>query len=221
MQNTIEEFLPIWKELRTKEQREISEAVICKTIEKGSTIHNGSLDCQGLILVKEGQLRAYIFSEKGKEITLYRLFQGELCLFSATCMLDNIQFDITISAEKDSELWVIPPKIFKKIMEESAPLANYTNKIMASRFSEVMWLMEQILWKNFDQRLAAFLLEEIKLENSTHLKITHEKIAYHLGTAREVVTRMLRYFQKENIVKLSRGSIKILDKEKLDNIKNT
>lgn len=221
MQNTIKEFFPIWNELSIIDQKKITEAVICKTIEKNSTIHNGDLDCQGLILVKKGQLRAYIFSEKGKEITLYRLFQGELCLFSATCMLENIQFDITISAEKDSELLVIPPKIFKKIMEKSAPLANYTNKIMASRFSEVMWLMEQILWKNFDQRLADFLMEEIKLENSPHLKITHEKIAYHLGTAREVVTRMLRYFQKENIVRLSRGSIEILNKEKLENIKNT
>ena len=81
-----------------------------------------------------------------------------------------------------------------------------------------MWLMEQIMWKSFDKRLAAFLLEESRLEESPVLKITHEKIAAHLGTAREVVTRMLRYFQSEGMVKLTRGSIEIVDKTKLEQL---
>ena len=86
---------------------------------------------------------------------------------------------------------------------------------MAARFSEVMWLMEQIMWKSFDKRLAAFLLEESALEETPVLKITHEAIANHLGTAREVVTRMLRYFQSEGMVKLARGTVEITDADKL------
>ena len=105
-------------------------------------------------------------------------------------------------------------------MEESAPAANYTNQIMASRFSEVMWLIEQIMWKSFDRRLAAFLLEESALEDSRVLKITHEKIANHMGTAREVVTRMLRYFQNEGMVQLSRGTIEITDSGRLEELHN-
>ena len=82
---------------------------------------------------------------------------------------------------------------------------------MAARFSEVMWLIEQILWKSLDRRLAAFLLDEAILEESSTLRITHEMIANHLGTAREVITRMLRYFQNEGIVKLRRGEIEIIN----------
>jgi CRP/FNR family transcriptional regulator len=130
----------------------------------------------------------------------------------------SLQFDITIEAEKDTEVWVIPPDVYKKIMEESAPLANYTNEIMSSRFSDVMWLIEQVMWKSFDQRLADFLLEESIIEDSTMLKITHEKISNHLGTAREVVTRMLRYFQNEDIIKLTRGAIDIIDIDALKEI---
>lgn len=160
-------------------------------------------------------MRAYILSDEGREITLYRLFEMDICLFSASCMIESIQFDITIEAEKDSEILVIASDVYKELMEESAALSNYTNQIMASRFSEVMWLIEQVMWKSFDKRLADFLLEEIVLENSNLLKITHEKIANHLGTAREVVTRMLRYFQSENLVKLTRGAVEVIDSKGL------
>ena len=122
---------------------------------------------------------------------------------------------MTQEAEKDTKLWVIPSCLFKQLMEQSAPVANYVNQLMSSRFSDVMWLMEQIMWKSFDTRLAGFLLEESVLEGTPSLKITHERIAGHLGTAREVVTRMLRYFQSEGMVRLSRGEITISDEDAL------
>ena len=120
-----------------------------------------------------------------------------------------------IEAEKDTALWIVPTEVYQIIMQESAPVSNFTNEIMATRFSEVMWLIEQIMWKSFDKRLAAFLLEESALEGDSVLKLTHETIANHLGTAREVVTRMLRYFQTEGMVKLARGTVEITDAEKL------
>lgn len=178
-------------------------------------LHRGGADCAGLLLVKSGQLRAYILSEEGREITLYRLFDMDLCLFSASCVLRSIQFDMTVEAEKDTELWIVSAEAFRAVMEESAPLANYINEVMSARFSEVMWLLEQILWKSLDKRLSAFLLEEAQLEGSSALKLTHEAIGNHLGTAREVVTRMLRYFQSEGMVKLARGTVELTDQEKL------
>jgi CRP/FNR family transcriptional regulator len=132
--------------------------------------------------------------------------------------MPNIQFEVIIEAEKDSEMWVLPSCLFKDLMDESAVVANYANQLISSRFSEVMWLMEQIMWKSFDKRLAAFLLEESALENSPSLKITHEKIANHMGTAREVVTRMLRYFQSEGMVKLTRGAVEIVDSAALEQL---
>lgn len=215
------QYFPVWDQLTLEQQETLLGAASRQSVKKGTVLHNGSADCTGLLLVCSGQLRAYILSEEGREITLYRLFEMDICLFSASCMMHSIQFDITIEAERDTDFWLIPTEVYKRMMETSAPLANYTNEIMASRFSEVMWLMEQIMWKSFDQRLAAFLLEEVGLEGSNQLKLTHEIIGNHLGSAREVVTRMLRYFQNEGMVKLSRGTVEILDPEKLRHLAQT
>lgn len=210
-----ENYFPVWNKLNQEQQRRICDSLMTRHVEKGSVIHNGNMDCTGLLLVKSGQLRAYILSEEGREITIYRLFERDMCLFSASCIMRSIQFEITIEAEKDSELWVIPSEIYKSIMEESALVANYANELMASRFSDVMWLIEQIMWKSLDKRVAAFLLEESAIEDTSELKITHEIIANHLGSHREVITRMLRYFQSEGMVKLSRGTVTITDEEQL------
>ena len=208
-------YFPIWDKLTPSQQETIQNSSSSRKIAKGTVIHNGSMHCLGLLLIRSGQLRVYILSEDGREITLYRLFKRDICLFSASCMMKNIQFDVTIEAEKDTDLWVIPASLFKSLSEESAAVANYANQLMASRFSDVMWLIEQIMWKSFDKRLAGFLLEESTLEETTTLKITHEKIAHHLGTAREVVTRMLRYFQNEGLVNLTRGAVTLTDIEGL------
>lgn len=205
------DYFPAWDKLTDKEMSALSDSAALKTFTKGSILHNGSEDCTGLFLIKSGQLRAYMLSDEGREITLYRLFEMDMCLFSASCIMSSIQFDVTIEAEKDTELWIIPSGVYSSLMQESAALANLTNDIMSSRFSEVMWLMEQVLWKSFDKRLAGFLTEESNIEGSLLLKTTHERIANHMGTAREVVTRMLRYFQSEGLVKMSRGSIEITD----------
>ena len=213
-----ENYFPIWNKLSTAQQNQILGSLIDRKVEKGTVIHNGSIDCTGLLLIKSGQLRAYILSDEGREITIYRLFDRDMCLFSASCMMRSIQFEVTIAAEKDTDLWIIPVEVYQSIMAESAPLANYTNEIMATRFSDVMWLIEQIMWKSLDKRIAAFLLEEISIEGTDTLKITHEIIANHLGSPREVITRMLKYFQNEGMVKLSRGTVEITDAEKLEEL---
>lgn len=210
-----ESYFPVWKKLNQEQQERIHSSLINRQVKKGTVIHNGSMDCTGLLLIKSGQLRAYILSDEGREITIYRLFERDICLFSASCIMRSVQFEVTIEAEKDTELWVIPSEIYKNIMEESAPVANYTNELMASRFSDVMWLIEQIMWKSLDKRVASFLSEESSIEETNELKITHEIIANHLGSHREVITRMLRYFQSEGIVKLSRGTVIITDEKKL------
>ena len=212
---------PIWDRLDTEQQARILGSLVSHRVKKGTVIHNGSMDCTGLLLIKSGQLRVYILSDEGREITLYRLFELDMCLFSASCMLRSIQFDVTIAAEKDTEFWVVPTEVYKSILEESAAAANYTNELMASRFSDVMWLMEQIMWKSLDRRVAAFLLEEASIEGTDQLKITHETIASHLGSHREVITRMLRYFQNEGMVRLSRGAVEIADADKLEELRDS
>ena len=216
----LQDYFPVWEKLTPAQQKRLADSRLSRTVRKGTVLHSGSADCTGLLLIRKGQLRAYILSDEGREITIYRLFERDICLFSASCIMRSIQFEVMIEAEKDTELWIIPPDLYKRIMEESAPIANFTNEIMATRFSEVMWLMEQIMWKSFDKRLAQFLLEESMLEGTSTLMLTHETIANHLGTAREVVTRMLRYFQSEGLVKLSRGTVEIADRTALEKLLN-
>lgn len=213
-----QDYFPVWNRLTAAQQNQLLSGLTSRKAKKGTILHNGSADCTGLLLIKTGQLRAYILSDEGREITIYRLFDRDMCLFSASCILNSIQFEITITAEKDTEFWLIPSELYKNLLTESAPLANYTNELMAARFSDVMWLIEQILWKSLDKRLAAFLLEEAAIEDSNELKITHEIIANHLGSHREVITRMLRYFQSDGIVKLSRGKITLLNPERLEEL---
>ena len=212
----IAEFFPVFKQLTPAQQALVSQSVVSRNAKKGELVHNGSLDCAGLLIVESGQLRAYILSDEGREITLYRLFDHDICVFSASCIIRSIQFEVMIEAEKETRVWFIPPMVYKKLMDESAVVANYTNEIMATRFTDVMWLMEQIMWKSLDKRVAAFLLEETSIEGTNQLKITHEAIANHLGTHREVITRMLRYFQSEGMVKLMRGVVEITNEEKLE-----
>lgn len=215
------EYIPFWDKLTAEQQERISDVIEYRQVTKGSRIHDSSSECLGLIMVHSGQLRTYILSEDGREITISRLFEYDISLLSASCVMPDMQFNVMIEAEKDSEFWSIPACLFKNLTEESLAVSQYSQNLLSSNFSELMWLMEQIMWKSLDKRLAIFLLEEVQLEESPVLKITHEKIANHLGTAREVITRMLRYFQSEEMVKLTRGAIEITNKNKLNALLNT
>lgn len=209
------QYFPVWDKLSSQQQARMKDVSHPLQVKAGTVVHNGSMDCLGLLLIRSGQLRVYTLSGEGREITLYRLFEHDICLFSASCVMPSVQFEVIVEAEKDCDLWVLPSCLFKNFMEESAAVANYASQLISSRFSEVMWLMEQIMWRSFDKRLAAFLLEESNLEDTDVLHITHEKIANHMGTAREVVTRMLRYFQNEGLVKLARGTVELTDRKGL------
>ena len=210
-------YFPIWDKLTAEQQKTLLDSLYIRKVKKGTVLHDGT-ECTGLFLLRSGQLRAYILSDEGREITLYRLFDRDICLFSASCMMRSIQFDITIEAEKDTEAWVIPVDVYMKLLEVSAPISNYTTELMAARLSEAMWLIEQVLWKSLDKRVAEFLLEEASIEGTDTLKITHEAIANHLGSHREVITRMLKYFQGEGLVSVSRGTVTVLDAKRLSKI---
>ena len=214
----LSQYLPFWSKLTAQQQEQIRNVTEIRSVKKGTRIHDSGEDCLGLVVIKQGQLRAYILSEDGREITIGRLFDYDVSLLSASCVMPDLQFNIMIEAEKDTKFWSIPACLFKNLVDESLPMSNYARSLISSNLSEVMWLMEQIMWKSFDKRLAAFLLEESAIEGSPELKITHEKIAAHMGTAREVVTRMLRYFQNEGMVKLTRGTIEITDADKLERL---
>ena len=185
---------------------------------RGATVHDGG-ECTGVILVKSGSLRLYMLSDEGKEVTLYRLFPGDTCILSASCVLHTITFDVFIDAEEDSECVVVGGCAYEGVWQRSDAVKIFTYETALSRFSDVMWVMQQILFMSMDKRLAIFLLDEISKTGSDIVKLTHEQIAKYMGSAREVVSRMLKYFVSEGLVTVSRSEgIRILDKKRLRNM---
>ena len=211
----VQDVLPFWKDLNGEQREALERSITLRRIPSGTRRHGGTDDLDGLFLVRKGQARAYIVSETGKEITLYRLLERDMCIFSASCMLRNISFEILVEAEKDTEAFLIPSSVYQDLLRNSIAVSDYTNQLMSSRFSDVMWIMEQVLFMSFDKRLGLFLLEQANIDGTDRLLITHETIARHMGTAREVVTRMLKYFAAEGLVELFRGGVILKDHEEL------
>ena len=210
-----QEYLPFWGKLSPVQQRRLTKASVPRRLSAGTVVHNGSEDCVGLLIISSGQLRAYTLSDEGREITLYRLGPQEVCVLSASCILQNITFDVCVEAEEDTEALLIPSAQYQKLIKQNIYAENFTYSLVIDRFSNVMWAMEQLLFMRFDKRLAIFLLDELSKTGNPRINLTHEQIAKYMGSAREVVSRMLKYFAKEGMIEMSRGGIRILDKEKL------
>ena len=213
-----EKYFPFWKHLSDSEKEVLRINTRTVRFLKSENIHNGGSDCIGMLLVKKGNLRTYMLSEDGREITLYRIFEGEVCILSASCVLKSITFDVFIDAEEDSEVMLISAPAISGLMESNVYVECFAYKLTAARFSNVMWAMQQILFMSFDRRLALFLYEELKKTDGDTVFLTHEQVAKYMGSAREVVTRMLKYFVSEGIAELSRGGIRIIDMEKLQRL---
>lgn len=211
----LKDRLSFWDNITEQEQNYLIENSRCLTYEKGQTLHRGDLDCIGVLLIVSGSLRTFITSDEGREVTLYRLGESDFCVLSASCILHDITFDVSIEAETDCQVIQVNSIALSKLSVDNVYVELFTYKIAAERFSDVMWAMEQILFTSFDRRLATFLYDESIKNQDLTLHMTHEQIAKHLGTAREVVSRMLKYFSSEGLVTLARGGITIVDASRL------
>lgn len=210
--------LSFWRHLSDAEKADAESCIFAAGYTKGRKLYGGNKECLGLVLVESGQLRAFITSREGKEISLYRLLSMDVCILSASCMIKNLNFDINIEVEKDSRLFVLPTDCFNRLSNRNIAVKNFALELMSARFSEVMWVFDQYVFGTAAGRLARFLLEQSTLDNSDTLRITHEAIANDLGTAREVVTRLLKHFATDGVVSLGRGTIQILKRNKLEEL---
>lgn len=208
------EIFPFWTKISDDDKKHICQHSRALTYPKGTDVHSGD-ECSGVILVRSGCLRVYMMSEEGKEITLYRLYSGDMCMLSASCVLQSVTFDVLVSAEENSECYIISGPAFAAVSDRNPDIKIFALETAVSRFSDVMWVMQQILFMSMDKRLAIFLSDEISRTGSDTVALTHEQIAKYIGSAREVVSRTLKYFSGEGIAEVTRKGVKILDKKRL------
>ena len=213
-ENIYKENFPFWEKISGADREYICRNSHMLTYPKGRNIHNGE-ECSGVIFVCSGSLRLYMMSDEGKEITLYRLHRGDLCMLSASCVLDAVTFDVFVDAEEDSQCCVVSGPAFAAVSQRNPDIRIFALETAVSRFSDVMWVMQQILFMSMDKRLAIFLSDESARTGSDTIALTHGQIARYMGSAREVVSRMLKYFAGEGLVEVTRGGVAILDKKRL------
>lgn len=209
------QYFPFWDKLSDSEKEALCSNTSEYSFAKGSNLHGTGQCCTGAILVISGTLRAYLLSENGKEITLCRFGKGDVCMLSASCVLKSMTFDVIIDAEEDSSAYVVNGDVMAQVAEENLYVANYALDNAVSCFSDVVWVMQQIMFMSLDKRIAVFLWDEMSRTGSNSLTLTHEQIAKYISSAREAVSRMLKYFSTEGIVELSRKGILITDRDKL------
>ena len=211
---------PFWNKMSDQDQETFCRSSQIISFKKGTNIHDGN-NCTGIILVRTGSLRMYMLSEDGKEVTLARLFPGEMCILSASCVLQTVTVDIFVDSEDESDCVVVGGCAFEDLARRMPEAKIFALESALSSFSDIMWVMQQILFMSMDKRLAIFLCDESTNLGTDVIRLTHEQIAKYMGTAREVVSRMLKYFSAEGLISMSRTEgIRILDKKKLRSLTN-
>lgn len=204
-----------WSKLSDEDKKYIETSCYREKYSKGMLMHRSEENCKGLLTVLSGSLRTYVMSEEGREVTLFRIFADEVCVLSASCLMDSIAFDVMIEATEETEVLVIPSICLNTVMKKNPYVELYLYKTATEKFSDVMWTMQQILFQKIDQRVAQFLWDESSHLGERALTITHDEIARYIGSAREVVTKVLKYLATCEVIELKRGKILITDKEKL------
>ncbi len=209
------ERLPFWKLLTDSEKELVQQNAVIRLYEKGTRVYSSERECLGMLFVMQGEMRTYLLSEEGREVTLFRIYPNDLCVLSASCVISQISFDTQMSAQKDTEALMIPPNIVLLLKEKNLSVRCFLYELATKRFSDVMWAMQQILFKRLDQRLALFLMQESQRLGTDTIHMTHEQIAQQISSAREAVARMLKQFSEDGLVELKRGAIRLLDQKGL------
>jgi len=187
------------------DQKLLRDTVLRKELEKGQIIFGDNQSCTGIPLVAKGTLRLFRISDKGREMTLYRVTKGEMCILAAVCAMGDVEYDFSIEAEEDAVLETVPPDVFRKLMNESEVFKTYVFNTLAEKLILSIETIEMLIFVSIEDRIMEYVLDNA--DASGVLKITHEKLAIDLGSSREVITRQLKKMADKNMLSLSRGKI--------------
>ena len=210
--------LPFWEDLTERQRQNIQENTVKNLCPKKTRLHFGGGECAGVQIIDTGRVRVFITSPGGGDITLFRLLDGDVSILSAACMLNGMDVELDMEMETDCVIYTIPKQIYRKLYDESSAVKDYTMEMISEKFSDIMWLFNQFVFSNVASRIAGALLEHRAIEGGDELRLTDEDNAKDAGTAREVVTRILKQFQADGLVKLTRGKVTVIDAGKLGRI---
>ena len=209
--NSMEKMIPFWKNLNEKEREFVKSKSAIIEYKRGKIINGSSEICLGFFFVIFGKIRVYMISDEGKEATLFKIGSGETCLLSASCAIEQITFDTQMVAEEDLKLFVIRAGDFAKLTDENVHARCFMFETLTKRFSMVMEAMQKLLFERVERRISSYLMEECEKSGTSEVISTQEEIAQRINSAREVVARTLKRFERKGLVETKRGSVKILD----------
>lgn len=202
--------LPFYKDLTQDEADRIAACARIKEYKKNSLIYSPEQECLGLIKLLSGSIRTFMLSEEGREVVLYRMGEGEIDLLSASCVVNQITFETEMVADADCTLLVIPAACLAGFKRNNLAVRCFIYEKLGERFSDVMKLMQTMLFTRIDSRIAALLNEKAEAGGSDEIRITHEEIASLINSSREVVSRTLKEMERSGQLKLGRGRIILL-----------
>lgn len=188
----------------------IMEDISYRHLDAGTVLMAEGTVCQQLPFVLTGSIRVYKNAESGREITLYRIRAGESCILSSSCGSGKLQFPAVAVAEVPTAAAFIPAARVAYLMEHVPAFQRFVLEQWASRMADVIELVEEVAFRHVDQRLYEWLQEHIRVSDGSAVKVTHQELAGHIGSSREVVSRILKDWEDRQLLKLGRGSINVL-----------
>ncbi len=210
--------LPYWNVLTEDEKNILIRGTTYRTYQKNEFIHGFSDACLGMIYVQKGSVRVYMISEEGREVTLFHITEGDSCILSASCVISEISLEVQLAAEEDTDLVAVHAGCFQQLMDCNIRVRCFAYELSTKRFSTVVWVMQQILFAHFDERMARLLISIYEKTGETKIKMTQEAMAKEVNSAREVVARMLKTFAGEGWIEINRGVITLKDIDALQKL---
>ncbi len=178
-----------------------------RKLPKGQLMMGDNGRCNGVPLLLSGTLRLFRVAENGREINVYNVHQGELCVLAAICTLADFEYDFSAQAKEDCELAVLPPEAFRQLMSESDVFKNYIFNALADKLVASLRAIEMLNFSSIEDRLSDYLYYNAD-ENNT-VSATHEMMARDIGSSREVVSRQLKKFEKQGLLEIKRGKVQL------------
>jgi len=198
---------PFYKKILPEQLEKLRTHVVERELEKGQFIMGDSGRCNGIPLILSGTMRLFKMAENGREINVYDVNEGEICVLAAVCALAEFDYDYSAQAKTNCVMAILPPETFRQLMNESEAFKNFVFRTLSDKLVSALRAIEMLNFSSIEDRLSDYLYYHADKENV--VMATHEMIARDIGSSREVVSRQLKKFENQGLLKLKRGRVEL------------